>query len=365
VGDRLSAVVRRGDTVGRLGSDEFAIVFADVASAPDLTLLADKVTRAFSEPFIIGGRELFVNASAGFSIYPGDATDSESLIRQADTAVHTAKESGGSQAVFFSAEMHAEADSRLEFQNNLYRALGRDEFRLHFQPIIDATTRRLRGFEALIRWEHPTLGLIQPERFIPLAEQTGLIVPIGEWVLRQACAVASGWHCGDAGDPSVAVNISARQFSHPDLVSLVGETLRSSGLPAGRLTLEVTESAVVRDIQAGAGTIRSLRSMGVKIAIDDFGIGYSSFGYLRSFAFDTVKIDRSFTRGLPAKTEDAAITRGIIALSQALGMSVTAEGVETEEQAHFLTEAGCDALQGFYIGRPTPQVALSDWSQPD
>ncbi len=365
VGDRLSSVVRRGDTVGRLGSDEFAIVFADVASAPDLTLLADKVTGVFSEPFVIGGRELFVNASAGFSIYPGDATDSESLIRQADTAVHTAKESGGSQVAFFSADMHAEADARLEFQNNLYRALGRDEFRLHFQPITDAATRGLRGFEALIRWEHPTLGLVQPDRFIPLAEQTGLIVPIGEWVLRQACAQASGWHSGGAVDPWVAVNISARQFSHPDLISLVGDTLRSSGLPAGRLTLEVTESAVVRDIQAGAGTIRSLRSMGVKIAIDDFGIGYSSFAYLRSFAFDTVKIDRSFTRGLPTKAEDVAITRGIIALSQALGMTVTGEGVETEEQARFLADAGCDTLQGYYIGRPTPRVALLDWPQPD
>jgi len=357
VGDRLSSIVRRGDTVGRLGSDEFAIVFADVATVADLTLLADKVTRAFSEPFIIGGRELYVNASAGFSIYPGDACDSESLIRQADTAVHSAKESGGGQAVFFSSDMHDEADSRLEFQNSLYRALGRGEFRLHFQPIVDAASRRLRGFEALIRWEHPTLGLVPPDRFIPLAEQTGLIIPIGEWVLRQACSQALGWHSDQAGYPWVAVNISARQFSHPDLVSIVGETLRSSGLPADRLTLEVTESAVVRDIQAGAGTIRSLRSMGVKIAIDDFGIGYSSFGYLRSFAFDTVKIDRSFTRGLPEKSEDAAITRGIIALSQALGMTVTAEGVETEEQATFLAAAGCDSLQGYLIGRPTAHVS--------
>lgn len=361
VGGRLSSVVRRGDTVARLGSDEFAIVFADVKKDDDLSLLADKVASAFSSPFEIDGRELFASASVGFSVFPGDAADGESLIRQADSALYKAKETGGGQVAFFNPDMHADAGTRLEFQNSLYRALGRSEFRLHFQPIVNAAVRQLRGFEALIRWQHPSLGLVPPDRFIPLAEQTGLIIPIGEWVLHEACAEAARWHGQGSEELLISVNVSARQFSHPDLVSLIGRALRTSGLPAHRLCLEVTESAVVRDIQSGARTIVSLRAMGIKIAIDDFGTGYSSFGYLRSFAFDTVKIDQSFTRGLPDTPEDVAITKGIIALGHALGMTVTAEGVETEEQARFLEQASCDALQGYFIGRPGPIDSFQKW----
>ncbi|HEY5095271.1 MAG TPA: EAL domain-containing protein [Candidatus Eremiobacteraceae bacterium] len=361
VGGRLTSVVRRGDTVARLGSDEFAIVFADVTTDYDLTLLADKVISAFASPFEISERELFASASVGFSVFPGDATDGESLIRQADSALYKAKETGGGQVAFFNPDMHADAGSRLEFQNSLYRALGRSEFRLHFQPIVGAASRQLHGFEALIRWQHPTLGMVPPDRFIPLAEQTGLIIPIGDWVLREACAEASRWHGQGSEDLWISINVSARQFSHPDLVSLIAEVLESSGLPAARLWLEVTESAVVRDIQSGARTIKSLRAMGVKIAIDDFGTGYSSFGYLRSFAFDTFKIDRSFTRGLPETPEDVAITRGMIALGHALGMSVTAEGVETEAQARCLEDASCDALQGYFIGTPGPIASFKKW----
>jgi diguanylate cyclase (GGDEF)-like protein/PAS domain S-box-containing protein len=357
VGGRLSECQRRGDVVSRAGSDEFVLVFADVASPTDVDLVYQKVRRAFDSPFDVLGREMFVNASCGISIYPRDGTDADSLIRAADTALLNAKEAGGGQAVAFVPAMHAGAGARLELNNNLYRAIEREEFSIHYQPIVEAMTRRLTGFEALIRWQHPKLGLVPPDQFIPVAEQTGLIVPIGAWVLKKACRFAKGWN-GGAEHYRVSVNLSARQFADAALGASVTRALDESRLDPADLELEVTEGTVVRDIRAGAATLRALGATGVHIAIDDFGVGYSSLSYLRSFTFNTMKIDRTFVRELPASAEDVAVVRGIIGLGHALGLRVTAEGVENERQAEFLTREGCDLLQGFYISKPVPEESV-------
>jgi diguanylate cyclase (GGDEF)-like protein/PAS domain S-box-containing protein len=359
VGQRLGSVVRPGDIVGRLGSDEFVVVFADVRSDADSGILAGKLKSAFVAPIEAGGREQFVTVSAGMSFFPADGDVPEELLRHADAALYAAKDAGGDRAIAYSPAMQVASSARLEMQNSLHRALERMEFCVYYQPIIDCVRRKLVGFEALVRWQHPTLGLVPPNDFIPLAEQTGLIVPIGAWVLRSACSAATRWQ--RPGRPSlwVSVNLSARQFAEGSLVDTVKSALLDSALPAENLSLEVTESTVVRDVHGGAAILRSLGAMGVGIAIDDFGTGYSSLGYLRSFAFDTLKIDRSFVRGLPESAEDGSIARGIIALGQALGMRVTAEGVETEEQAEFLSTAHCDMLQGFLISKPVPEDELA------
>jgi EAL domain-containing protein (putative c-di-GMP-specific phosphodiesterase class I) len=294
------------------------------------------------------------------SFYPTDGSDPDTLLRRADTALQAAKEAGGGQTIVYLADMSAADGAALDLRNRLHMALERDEFRVFFQPIVDCPSRRLTGFEALVRWAHPTLGLVAPNDFIPLAEQTGLIVPIGAWVLRKACEQAKTWHRSGTKAINVSVNLSARQFADRDLVGVVSRALNESGLIPSSLCLEMTESAVVRDLHAGAATLRALSATGLTVAIDDFGTGYSSLNYLRSFAFDTLKIDRSFVHGLPASAADATIARGIVALGHALGMKVTAEGVETEQQASFLESEGCDSLQGFLLSRPVPETGVDD-----
>ena len=357
VGDRLTAVCRPGDFVGRLGSDEFVVVFADVASEADSGALIEALTSAFAMPFDLLGRDLFVTLSVGLSFYPKDGGDPDALLRRADAALEAAKYAGGDQTVVYRPDMSAADDATLDLRNGLYRALERDEFFLHYQPIVDCSARRVTGFEALVRWQHPKKGLVPPNDFIPLAEQTGLIVPIGAWVLRTACAQAQKWRRSVPG-LTVSVNLSARQFGDPNLMEIISDALRASALDPSGLCLEVTETAVIRDLQNGAAILRSLSDVGVTIAIDDFGTGYSSLNYLRSFAFDTLKIDRSFVQGLPGNHADATIARGIVALGHALGVKVTAEGVETEEQAAFLRGEGCDALQGFMLSRPVPETEV-------
>ncbi|HEY7995018.1 MAG TPA: EAL domain-containing protein [Candidatus Eremiobacteraceae bacterium] len=359
VGERLSSVVRPGDAVGRLGSDEFAIVFSGVSSDSDSGVISEKLRSAFAVPFEVLGRDIFVTLSGGISFYPKDGGDPDSLLRHADAALQAAKEGGGGQTMVYMADMSAADNAALDLRNRLHMALEREEFRVFFQPILDCPTRRLTGFEALVRWEHPTLGLVAPNDFIPLAEQTGLIVPIGAWVLREACEMARKWRRNGTNGIDVAVNLSARQFADRSLVEVVSRSLRESGLPPENLCLEVTESAVVRDLHAGAATLKSLSATGLSVAIDDFGTGYSSLNYLRSFAFDTLKIDRSFVQGLPANEADTTIARGIIALGHALGMRITAEGVESEVQASFLQREACDSLQGYMIGRPVPETGVA------
>ena len=361
VGERLVSICRSGDVVARLGSDEFVIVFAEVGSESESGDLSEKLQSAFATPFDVLGRDLFVTLSAGLSFYPKDGSDPDPLLRSADTALDQAKAGGGDQMVVYRPDMNASDDAMLDMRNSLYRALERKEFRVYYQPIVDCETRRLMGFEALIRWAHPTLGLVTPNEFIPLAEQTGLIVPIGAWVLREACTTARTWQRTGAGRLSVSVNLSARQFADKNLVAIVSSALRESGLDARDLCLEVTETAVIRDLQNGAAILRSLSELGLTVAIDDFGTGYSSLTYLRSFAFDTLKIDRSFVQGLPSNHADATIARGIVALGHALGVKVTAEGVETEAQAAFLRGEGCDSLQGFMMSKPVPEGDVAEW----
>jgi len=358
VSDRLQTSVRRGDIVGRLGSDEFLIVFVDVASLSDAPLLFAKIKSAFEAPFDVLGHEMFVNASCGLSSYPRDGQEPEVLIRAADTALMKSKELGGGQIVPFDAGMHAGAGERLALRNHLHRAIEREEFRVFYQPIVGAISRRLEGFEALIRWQHATLGLVPPDSFIGVTEQTGLIIPIGAWVLRRACAQAREWSEALGRRVQMSVNLSARQFTDATLPDSIAQALQETSLPPEDLELEVTEGTVVRDMRAGAATLRMIGATGVTVAIDDFGTGYSSLSYLRTFAFNTLKLDRSFVRNLPESEEDAAIARGIIGLGHALHMRVVAEGVETEAQAAFLSSEGCDLLQGYLISKPAPPEAL-------
>jgi diguanylate cyclase (GGDEF)-like protein/PAS domain S-box-containing protein len=355
VGERISTTIRPGDIVGRLGSDEFAVVYANVDRESDSGVISEKLQSAFAAPFDVLGRDIFVTLSAGVSFYPKDGSDPDALLRHADTALQAAKEGGGGQTIVYLADMSAADGAALDLRNRLHMALERDEFRVFFQPIVDCATRRLTGFEALVRWAHPTLGLVAPNDFIPLAEQTGLIVPIGAWVLRKACELARTWQRSGSKDISVSVNLSTRQFADKDLLGVVSRALNDSGLVPSNLCLEMTESALVRDLHAGAATLRALSGTGLSVAIDDFGIGYSSLNYLRTFAFDTLKIDRSFVHGLPSSAPDATIARGIVALGHALGMKITAEGVETEPQASFLKNESCDSLQGFLLSKPVPE----------
>jgi diguanylate cyclase (GGDEF)-like protein/PAS domain S-box-containing protein len=358
IGERLNAIVRRGDIVARIGSDEFAVMFVDVASESDIALLFDKVKSVFRAPFQILSREMHVGIRCGLALAPDDGTDPAELVARADSALRVATQQQSEEFVRFRSDMQSQLDDRLELQNMLYQAIRHRQFALHYQPIVDAGRRRLLGVEALIRWLHPERGLLSPAEFIPIAEQTGLIISIGGWILQTACEAARRWQSGRGPSPMMHVNLSAKQFADPTLVKAVAQTLRDTGLAPEHLCLEVTESSVVQDVQAGAAVLRSLRNLGVKTAIDDFGTGYSSLSYLRSFAFDTLKIDRSFVRLLPDSGEDAAIARGIIALGHALGMTVTAEGVETENQSRFLQASGCDSLQGYLIGRPSPEADL-------
>ena len=360
VGERLGSMVRPGDVVGRLGSDEFVAIFAGVRSDADAGILAAKIRSAFAPPISVLGRDLFVSLSGGMSFYPADGQTPEELLRHADAALYEAKDAGGDRVIAYTPTMNVGSSARLDLQTALHRALDRDEFRLLFQPIVDSSERHVVGCEALLRWAHPSLGMVSPADFIPLAEQTGLIVPIGEWVLREACRSAARWTRADGSGPWVSVNLSARQLDEGGLLDVVRLALSEADLPASRLFLEVTESAIIRDVHGGADVLRELSEMGVGVAIDDFGTGYSSMSYLRSFPFDTLKIDRSFVQGLPANGECGSIARGIIALGHALGMRVVAEGVETEEQAKFLRGESCDKLQGFLISRPVSEDALAE-----
>jgi diguanylate cyclase (GGDEF)-like protein len=354
VAKRLTECVRPGDTVARPGGDEFIIVLADVAQVDNVSRVAQKIIDAFSRPFEIGGRELFVTCSVGVTLYPFDDRDIEALYRNADAAMYHAKDEGRNNFQFYSAEMNVESYKRLTLENALRRALERDELRLFYQPQVDLNSGRIVGAEALIRWQHPELGLVSPADFIPLAEETGLIVPIGEWVLRQACAQAHAWQ--DAGLPPVrvAVNLSERQFRQSGLYEVITAALQQAGLAPEWLEVELTESLVMHDVNRTIDVLRGLKQMGVTVAVDDFGTGYSSLSYLRRLPIGVIKIDRAFIEHISDNPDDAAIAKAIIALAKSLQLKTVAEGVETGEQADFLRRHGCDVMQGFYFSRPLP-----------
>ncbi|MCR4301108.1 MAG: EAL domain-containing protein [Sulfuricaulis sp.] len=349
---RLSGAVRRGDTVARLSGDEFALVLADMGHVDDAIHVAQKILDVFNQPFVVSGHHLFVTASMGITLYPFDDRSAQELLRNADVAMYRAKDSGKNNYQFYVAEMTAKVSERLALENDLRFALERGEFSLVYQPIADFRSGRIIGMEALLRWKHPERGMISPAQFIPLAEETGYIIPIGEWVLRTACAQCRRWQ--KMGFPSlyVAVNLSSRQFHQKDLPASVYNILQETGFNPGLLDLELTEGLVMQQAEASINTLRELVAMDIRISIDDFGTGYSSLSYLKRFPINVLKIDQSFVRDIPRDEDDAAIASTIITMAHSLGLKVVAEGVETVEQLDFLRGHQCDAMQGYYFSKP-------------
>lgn len=352
VASRIRAAVREEDTVARFGGDEFTVLIHIIGKIEDAGKIAQKILDSLKAPITIDEREFVVTSSVGISIYPIDGTDGETLIRNADTAMYRSKDLGGNTYQFYAANMNHKALEALEVENGLRRALEQDEFVLYYQPLVDVEAGTVFGFEALIRWNHPQLGLLRPDRFISAAEESGLIIPIGRWVLKEACRQASEWH-RHGHKVVVAVNLSGRQFQDPDLIRLVKEALHTADLPAEYLELEITEGYAMQDVQKAILTLRQLKSLGVRISIDDFGTGYSCLSYLKQFPIDTLKLDGSFVRDLGAP-EDAQIALGVIALAHSLKLKVIAEGVETIGQMAFLRDHACDRLQGYLFSRPMP-----------
>jgi diguanylate cyclase (GGDEF)-like protein/PAS domain S-box-containing protein len=352
VAERLRSRMRVTDTVARLGGDEFVIVLSAVKHEQDISHVTQDIMDALSAPFELGEQEIFISASVGIAIFPMDGHDVGGLLRNADTAMYVAKESGRNNYKFFSQEMNHRAVERITLETSLRRALEREEFSLVYQPQIDMKNGRLTGMEALLRWNHPEKGFVSPGKFIPIAEETGLIIPIGEWVLRTTCEQAKSLI--DAGFPALrmAVNISGCQFKQGNLARLVSQTLEETGLSPVNLELELTESILMENAGSAIATLQELKKIGVRLAIDDFGTGYSSLTYLKHFPIDRLKIDQLFIRDITTDSDDASISEAIIAMARSLGMDVIAEGVETKEQMEFLASRDCHEMQGFYFSRP-------------
>jgi len=351
VAKRLRSVLRSYDVVARLGGDEFALLVSPIPEPVNLTQLAKRIVDVLGRPYLIDGHLVNIGASIGVALAPHDGLDHNRLLRNADLALYHAKESGRSTFSFFEPHMDARALARRSLEIDLRKALALREFELHYQPQVDLETDSIVGFEALLRWRHPERGLVSPADFIPLAEELGLIVPLGEWVLREACHEAARWPDG----MSVAVNVSPHQFADTArLVSLVAKSLASSGLPGHRLEIEITESVLLRNEQAVLAALRRLRAMDVRVAMDDFGTGYSSLSQLHSFPFDKIKIDRSFVKDQDDAVSQGAIIRAITALGVSLGMSTIAEGVETSDQLARIRAEGCTSVQGYLFSRPVP-----------
>jgi diguanylate cyclase (GGDEF)-like protein/PAS domain S-box-containing protein len=359
VARRLRESVRDVDTVARVSGDEFAILLEDADRMDDLTAIARKLLEAFARPFELPQRELFVTTSIGVSVFPNDGRDALTLLKNADTAMYRAKDAGRNTYQFYSADMSARAIERLALETGLRRVLEREELVLHYQPQVDIRSGRLLAAEALLRWRHPQLGLIQPGEFIGLLEDTGMILPVGEWVMRTACAQASAWQRQGVRDLRVTVNLSARQFNAPGLADQVMRLLDDHNLRPEMLEFEITESVLMQHTPTTVEPLTRLADMGCRIAIDDFGTGYSSLAYLKRFPIHVLKIDHTFVRDVPEDPDDAAIVTTIVAMAHSLKMEVVAEGVETEKQLAFLRACGCDAMQGNLFSRPLPADALT------
>jgi diguanylate cyclase (GGDEF)-like protein/PAS domain S-box-containing protein len=350
VSQRLVKQLREGDTICRIGGDEFVVVLPEVKRSSDAAQVAQKVIEQVSQPVTLDEREFGVSCSVGIAVFPDDGRDAETLIRNADAAMYHAKELGRANYQFFTEQMNQAASRRLALESDIRRALGRDELRLHYQRIVEAKSGRVTGHEALVRWQHPSRGLVPPAEFIQIAEESGLILKIGEWVLREACRWAT--FIGAERGLQVSVNLSPRQFNDPKLAQMVSHALKETGLPPKLLELEITETLAMQHTDVTLNTLKRLKKLGVSIAIDDFGTGYSSLAYLRRFPVDKVKIDRVFVADAPKDREQGAIVSAIVALAHALDIEVIGEGVETEAQQEFLRRCGCDYVQGYLIGRP-------------
>ena len=366
VADLVKTCIRKSDfiarseaeelenVVARLGGDEFIVLLNEIAHSQDASRVARRVLKELARPFTLAGHEVFVTASIGIALYPVDGDDAETLFKNADVAMYHAKNQGRNNYQFYTKSMNAMSLQRLDLENDLRKALDRGEFLLYYKPTVDVKTRKIIGAEALIRWKHPSKGIILPGEFIPLAEETGLIVPIGEWVLRTACSQNRAWQHDGHKPFRVAVNLSGRQFDQENLVEVVSKVLHDTGLDPEHLELEITESTIMKNPEKAATTLHKLKGMGICLSIDDFGTGYSSLANLKKFPLDTLKIDRSFVMNITADSDDAAITTAIIAMAHSLKLGVVAEGVESEDQQSFLRERACDAVQGYLFSRPIP-----------
>lgn len=362
VAERLRSSAHKGETVARFEGDEFALLLTQIGGTEgeDVVEVIFQINESLALPFTIDEHELFITVSIGISLYPDDGADASTLLKNADAALYRAREQGGNNYQFYTADLNAKALKRLTLENSLRRALERSEFEIYYQPVLDSNTRKIVGMEALLRWHHPELGLVQPVEFIPLAEDTGMIVPIGEWVLRTACAQSKSWQEAGFAPLSLAVNLSARQFQQQNLLEVVVGILQETGLDSHDLELELTESSIMKNAESAVQTLGALKAMGIKIAIDDFGTGYSSLGYLKRLPIDTLKIDRSFVSDLTTDPDDAALVMAIITLAHNLSLKVIAEGVETEEQLGFLHLLKCDEWQGYLFSKPVPVNAFEE-----
>ncbi len=350
VADRLGACVRQVDLVARFGGDEFAVVQTAPERVEDVGLLAERIIEVLSLPYELDGHQVVIGASIGIALIPADGADPDTLLKNGDIALYRAKSDGRGVFRFFAPAMDARLQERRLLEIDLQHAIIHHEFELFYQPLIDLAEHRICGFEALLRWNHPTRGLLEPKHFVPLTEEMGLIVPLGAWALREACREAATW----PGDVKVAVNLSPVQFRYRDLVQTVAAALEESGLPGPRLDLEITEAVLLHNSDEVLAILHGLHALGVRISMDDFGTGYSSLSYLRSFPFDKIKIDQSFVRDLSDSTDAAAIVRAVARLGSSLGMATTAEGVETGDQLARLQAEGCTEVQGYLFSRPRP-----------
>jgi diguanylate cyclase (GGDEF)-like protein len=361
VAERLKHCIRAEDTVARLGGDEFTIILGRIKYVEEAGTVAQKVIDVMSRPFLLNNSEVFVTTSLGIATYPVCGTNPETLVKNADTALYSAKAQGRSNYQFYVAEMNTAVSERMMMINDLRHAVERQEFVLYYQPKLCATRNEVIGMEALLRWNHPDTGIIGPTRFIPMLEETGLIIPVGKWVLRTACEQNQSWIRAGLSPLPISVNISARQFQQKRLVGTVADILDQTGLHPRYLELEITESALLENADNARDTLEELHELGVQLAIDDFGIGYSSLHYLKKFPINTLKMDRTFVKGIIADADDAAIVEAIIGLGHSLRLKVVAEGVETEKQLAYLRDRGCDEVQGFYFSCPIPSDNCAQW----
>lgn len=357
---RLTDALRAGDVVARLGGDEFVVLALNVAEREEVAVIARKLLAALVKPVMLCGQECRVTASIGICLFPEGAQDEPTLMKHADIAMYRAKEDGKNTFQFYSKELPASSLERFALEADLRSALERGQLLLHYQPKLDLRSGAITGVEALLRWQHPELGMILPGRFIPLAEETGLIIPIGRWVLATACRQAMAWRRAGLPPLRMAVNLSMRQFADEGLLETLADVLNESGLPPALLELELTEGMVMQNVERAVSVLTDIKRMGVRIAIDDFGVGYSALAQIKRFPIETLKVDRSFVRDLTGNSEDRAIIRAIITMGRALGLKVVAEGVETAEQAKFLRERACDESQGFYFSRPLAPAQLEE-----